>query len=270
MLVQMSNAAPGAVAETVRVPPLELLPRSGIGVAGCDLVIAPPGNPAIRLDARLLDRVELIGRSPVSAAVTSGAAAVGSALAALAILPGSIFACAGLGYLAFERFSEARRRARSRDLLLALGDLEVALHVADGPEAAKRIADRLAPYTRSAPIGRPEVYEDAKRRLSAGLGGDGGRAARKEIDRALAVGADTVHVTGGFLQVGQIAFRIDEVREYALRGANLALPGGRFLQAAMGLLVVAAEERSRLGEDLEALARRIGEYEAWTGRSAGR
>lgn len=266
----MTNAAPGVVAEAVRAQPLELLPRSGIGVAGCDLVIAPPGNPAIRLDARLLDRVELIGRSPVSAAVTSGAAVVGAALAAVAVIPGSIFACAGLGYLAFERFSEARRRSRSRDLLLALGDLEVALHVADGPDAAKRIADRLAPYTRSAPIARPEVYEDARRRLSAGLAGDGGRAARKEIDRALAVGSDTVHVTGGFLQVGQIAFRIDEVRDYALRGANLALPGGRFLQAAMGLLVVAAEERSRLGEDLEALARRIGEYEAWTGRSAGR
>ena len=41
-----------------------LLPRSGIGVDGAWLVIAPPGNPIIRLDARLLDRVELIGRSP--------------------------------------------------------------------------------------------------------------------------------------------------------------------------------------------------------------
>jgi hypothetical protein len=44
-----------------------LLPRSGIGVDGAHLVIAPPGNPVIRLDARLLDRVELIGRSPPGA-----------------------------------------------------------------------------------------------------------------------------------------------------------------------------------------------------------
>lgn len=265
----MSSAASAVAAETTSTS-LPLLPRSGIGVAGYELVIAPQGNPAIRLDARLLDRVELIGRSPTSAAVTSGAAAVGATLSALSVVPGGIFVVAGLGYFAFERLAEARRRARNRDLLLALGDLEVALHVADGPEAAKRIADQLAPYTRSAPIGRPEVYEDAKRRLQASLAGDGGRAAKKEIDRALAVGTDTVAVSGGFLQIGQVGFRIDEVRDYALRGANLALPGGRFLQAAMGLLVVAAEERSRAGEDLAALSRRIGEYEAWTGRSAGR
>ena len=267
----MSTGAAVAAADAAASPPaLALLPRSGIGVAGYELVIAPQGNPAIRLDARLLDRVELIGRSPTSAAVTSGAAAIGATLGALSLVPGGIFVVAGLGYFAFERLAEARRRARNRDLLLALGDLEVALHVADGPDAAKHIADQLSPYTRSAPIGRPEVYEDAKRRLGAGLAGDGGRAAKKEIDRALAVGADTVAVNGAFLQIGQVGFRIDEVRDYALRGANLALPGGRFLQAAMGLLVVAAEERSRAGEDLAALAKRIGEYEAWTGRSAGR
>ena len=33
------------------------------------------------------------------------------------------------------------------------------------------------------------------------------------------------------------------VREYALRGQNIPLTGGRLLQAAMGLMVVAAEER---------------------------
>ncbi len=266
----MSTGASAVAAESPTSPPLALLPRSGIGVNGYELVIAPPGNPAIRLDARLLDRIELIGRSPTGAAVTSGVAAVGAALGALAVVPGGVFIVAGLGYFAFERAAEARRRSRNRDLLLALGDLEVALHVADGPDAAKRIADQLAPYTRSAPIARPEVYEDAKRRLAAGLAGDASRAARKEIDRALAVGGDTVAVSGGFLQIGQVGFRIEEVRDYAVRGANLALPGGRFLQAAMGLLVVAAEERSRAGEDLAALSKRIGEYEAWTGRSAGR
>ena len=248
----------------------ELLPRSGIGVNGPMLVIAPPGNPAIQLDARLLDRVELIGRSPTGAFATSAAAIGGVVAAALAVIPGHVFTAAGLAYLAHERFSEARRRQRSRDLLLALGDLEVALHVVDGPDAAKRIADRLAPYTRGAPISRPEVYEDARRRLAAGAAGDSSRVARRELARALAVGDDTVHVIGGFLQIGTIGFRLDEVREAALRGANLALPGGRFVQAALGLLVVAADERARQGEDLAALARRISAYESWSGRTAGR
>lgn len=267
----MNRMASGvAVASAGAAPPLELLPRSGIGVSGYELVIAPPGNPAIRLDARLLDRIDLIGRSPRSAAVTSGAAAVGATLGALSIVPGGLFVAVGLGYFAFERLAEARRRAHNRDLLLALGELEVALHVADGPEAAKRIADQLAPYTRSAPIARPEVYEDAKRRLSAGLAGDHGRVARKEAGRALAVGADVVAVDGAYLRIGAVSFLIDEVRDCALRGANLALPGGRYVQAAMGLLVVAADHRSHAGEDLAALSRRIGEYEAWTGRSAGR
>ena len=181
-----------------------------------------------------------------------------------------MFACAGLAYLAHERFSEARRRARSRDLLLALGDLEVALHVADGPEAAKGIAEQLAPYTRDAPITRPEVYEDAKRRMRAQAEGKGEVSARRELEHALLVGADVVYLRGDYLQVGQVAFRISEVREYALRGANLPLTGGRLLQAAMGLLVVAAEERAATGEDVGVLSKRIADYEAWSGHTAGR
>ena len=247
-----------------------LLPRSGIGVDGAWLVIAPPGNPIIRLDARLLDRVELIGRSPTGPLVWSGVATAGVAAAALSIVPGGVFACAGLAYLAHERFSEARRRTRSRDLLLALGDLEVALHVADGPEAAKNIRDELAPYTRDAPITRPEVYEDAKRRMRAQAEGKGEASAMREIENALLVGTDVVYLRGDYLQVGQVAFRISEVREYALRGANLPLTGGRLLQAAMGLLVVAADGRAKAGEDVSLLSKRIADYEAWSGHTAGR
>ena len=261
--------------QAVQAPPTtidrtKLLPRSGIGVEAPWLVIAPPGNPVIRLDARLLDRIELIGRSPSSALVMSGAATVGVVAAALSFIPGGVFACAGLAYLAHERFSEARRRARSRDLLLALGDLEVALHVADGPEAAKGIAEQLAPYTRDAPITRPEVYEDAKRRMRAQAEGKGEASARRELEQALLVGNDVVFLRGDFLQVGQVAFRITEVREYALRGANLPLTGGRLLQAALGLLVVAAEERAAAGEDVALLSKRIADYEAWSGHTAGR
>jgi hypothetical protein len=247
-----------------------LLPRSGIGVDGAWLVIAPPGNPIIRLDARLLDRVELIGRSPTVPLVWSGVATAGVAAAALSIVPGGIFVCAGLAYLAHERFSEARRRSRSRDLLLALGDLEVALHVADGPESAKSIAEQLAPYTRDAPITRPEVYEDAKRRMRAQAEGKGEASARRELEQALLVGSEVVFLRGEYLHVGTISFRIGEVREYALRGANLPLTGGRLLQAAMGLLVVAAEERAAQGEDVQLLSKRIADYEAWSGHTAGR
>src|ERR1700712_2547572 len=192
----MDAVAPNTIDRT------RLLPRSGIGVDGAWLVIAPPGNPVIRLDARLLDRVELIGRSPTAPLVAWGLATAGVAAAALSIVPGGVFACAGLAYLAHERFSEARRRARSRDLLLALGDLEVALHVADGPEAAKGIAEQLAPYTRDAPITRPEVYEDAKRRMRAQAEGQGGASAKREIEHALLVGSDVVTLNGEFLKVG--------------------------------------------------------------------
>jgi hypothetical protein len=263
-------STPTAPTATATIDRQRLLPRSGIGVDAPWLVIAPPGNPIIRLDARLLDRVELIGRSPTAPLIASGIATAGVAAAALSLVPGGVFAAAGLAYLAHERFSEARRRSRSRDLLLALGDLEVALHVADGPEAAKSIADQLAPYTRDAPITRPEVYEDAKRRMRAQAEGHGEATARRELEHALLVGQDVVFMKGDFLQVGQISFRIAEVREYALRGANLPLTGGRLLQAAMGLLVVAAEERAAAGEDLQLLAKRIGDYEAWSGHSAGR
>ncbi|MBA3539023.1 MAG: hypothetical protein H0T79_05300 [Deltaproteobacteria bacterium] len=258
------------MAPTTTFDRTRLLPRSGIGVDGPWLVIAPPGNPVIRLDSRLLDRVELIGRSPTAPLIWSGVATAGVAAAALTIIPGTIFACAGFAYLAYERFGEARRRSRSRDLLLALGDLEVALHVADGPEAAKGIAEQLAPYTRDAPITRPEVYEDAKRRMRAQAEGKGEATARREIEHALLVGADVVYLRGDYLQVGQVAFRITEVREYALRGANLPLTGGRLLQAAMGLLVVAAEERASAGEDVNVLSKRIADYEAWSGHSVGR
>ena len=247
-----------------------LLPRSGIGVDAPWLVIAPPGNPIIRLDARLLDRVELIGRSPTSAIALSAMATAGVAAAAFSVIPGGVFACAGLAYLAHERFSEARRRSRSKDLLLALGDLEVALHVADGPEAAKNISDQLAPYTRDAPITRPEVYEDAKRRMRAQAEGKGEASAMRELENALLVGTEVVYLHGDYLKVGQISFRISEVREYALRGANLPLTGGRLLQAAMGLLVVAAEERAAAGEDVSLLSKRIADYEAWSGHTAGR
>ncbi|MCP4445279.1 MAG: hypothetical protein GY811_08045 [Myxococcales bacterium] len=245
----------------------ELLPRSGIGVDGPHLVIAPPGNPTIALDARLLDRVELINRSARGAYVAGAVAAGGVVAGVLSLIPGGPFVAAGMAYLAHERFSEGRRRSTSRDLLLVLGTLEVALHVADGPQAAKRIADTLSQYSRTAPITRPEVYQDAKRRMCEQESGNPDRS-EGESRVGLRVGDETVLVSGEYLEVGEIRFRIPEVRDYALRGGNLPLPGGRLLQAALGLLVVAADERARNGEDLKILGERISAYEEWTGRNA--
>ncbi|MBL4637548.1 MAG: hypothetical protein JKY56_27070 [Kofleriaceae bacterium] len=245
-----------------------LLPRSGIGVDGPFLVIAPPGNPAISLDARLLDRIELIRRSPTSA-FAMGTLAVGGVVAgALSLIPGGPIVAAGMAYLAHDRFSEGRKRNNSRDLLLALGSLEVALHVEDGAAEAKRIADTLTQYSRHAPITRAEVYQDAKRRMRAQASANSNLQGDSAM--GLRVGDETVLVSSGYLRVGSTSFRSSEVREYALRGANLPLPGGRLLQAALALLVIVADERARKGEDLDALAKRIAEYEEWTGRNANR
>ncbi len=246
---------------------LRLLPRSGIGVDGPSLVIAPRSNPVIRLDARLLDRVELIGRSAAFGYVSSGALAAGSAAAFVGLIPGSLYLGAGMALFAHIRFLRARARSRGRDLLLAIGNLEVMLHVADGPKAARSISEQLSPYTREAPITRAEVYEDARRRLNAVMTG---KPADEEAARGLYVGTEEVKVTGDRLKVGNDAFAIADVRDYAVRGANLPLEGGRQLQAAMGLLVVAAHERALQGEDMESLSARIASYEKWSGHGAGR
>src|SRR4029078_4698074 len=145
-----------------------------------------------------------------------------------------------------------------------------ALRFGGGPEASKDIAEQLVPYTRDAPITRPEVYEDAKRRMRAQAQGKGEVSARRELEHALLVGADVVDLRGDYLQVGGVEFRIWEVRESALRGANLPLTGGRLLQAAMGLLVFSAEERASTGEDVSVLSKRIADYELWSGHTAGR
>lgn len=265
-----ANVEPASAAQPTANSNIRFLPQSGIGVDAPWLMIAPAGNPTIRLDARLLDRVDLIRRSPAAPLVATGLAIVGGIAAGISALPGGIFASAGLAYLAHDRFGEARRRMRSRDLLLGLGSLEVALHIADGPQAAKQIAEQLTPYTRNAAITRPEVYEDAKFRIRAATEGASAAAARRELEQALLVGSDSVFVRGDILHVGVASFHVADVRDHARRGANLTLAGGRLLQAAMGLLVVAADERIRAGEDLTLLAKRIADYEAWSGRFAGR
>lgn len=64
-----------------------------------------------------------------------------------------------------------------------------------------------------------------------------------DLERLLIVGNDVVRLRGEFIQVGDVAFRVSEVREYALQGANIPLSQGRLLQAALAMFVVAAAER---------------------------
>src|SRR5215208_7613900 len=131
----------------------KLLPRSGIGVVPPWLVIAPPDNAVIRIDLATLDRV--------------------------AIRPGD--------ETDEEPHEPAEDWAHDRrcDLLLACGDLEVALYVADGPEAAEQIVQQASPLTREA------------------LGADNPGA----LDRFLIVGSDVVIQRGELIQVGTVAFR---------------------------------------------------------------
>ncbi len=66
------------------------------------------------------------------------------------------------------------------------------------------------------------------------------------LERFVIVGGDAVLHRSGFIHVGSVAFRLDEVRRYAASGANLPLAGGRLLQGATAMLVVAAAERDRV------------------------
>jgi hypothetical protein len=101
-----------------------LLPRSNVGVAAPWLVIAVPGNPIIRLDLRMLDRVSIRPEPDAGD----------------------------------EPDEDAGWRDPRCDLLLARDELEVALYIADGPEAVARIVSAAAPFTRTvqtAPASEP-------------------------------------------------------------------------------------------------------------------
>ena len=63
-------------------------------------------------------------------------------------------------------------------------------------------------------------------------------------DHFLIVGSDVVVSRGEYLRIGARSFAIREVAEHALRGADLPLGGGRRIQAAMVMLVVAAATRA--------------------------
>jgi hypothetical protein len=173
----------------------QLLPRSGVGIVAPWLVIAPPGNDIIRIDLRHLDRVRIHGDD--------------------------------------EDDEPDEAQGARCDLILVCGDLEISIHVADGPEAVQHVLAEAVPWTRDnggpdKPL--PRAIDDSWE--------------APDRNAFVLVGSDAVRCRGELVEVGRLAFRIDEVRQYALRGANLPLERGRLLQAATALLTVAAEERS--------------------------
>ena len=287
------------------------------------LIIAPHGNPVARLDLRVLDRIELNSDDHAD--------------------------------------HEGPKQAWGCELLLVCGDLEVAIYIADGVEAAARVVRAAAPLTRErsaapperaaissgavpaeiplqsvtaalvakflvlsshdfdAPAGeldrcagmeleltRPQMIigrtqesdlvlahrsisrdharvtrdPDTERYTICDLRSDYGVRVNGErgmafelrhddivdlgrvrmrfvepgqdfelahqptdLEQFVVIGRDAVVQRGDYIQVGKLAFRIGEVRDYALKGANLPLPQGALLQAAVALLVVAAAER---------------------------
>jgi len=175
--------APTPVAASADAGPtaaLTLLPRSHLGVDPPWLVVAAPGNPVIRLDVRLLDDVTLAGVELDDAGAVPSSA------------PPAI--------------------------VLAAGDLEVALDVVEGAAAARQIADALRPLTRAGRTGAPPV--------AVGLTG-------------LVVGTDEVVVRDEVMYVGRTAFAVEQVRALGEAGENLPLPEGE-VQAALALLVIEA------------------------------
>lgn len=151
-----------------------------------------------------------------------------------------------------------RIAAADATLYLVVEPLTVALEILSGEVRAARIAEALAPYTRSAPITRKEGYEDAKRRLDL--------ASRNLVDNgafSLYVGALDIYLHGDQFWVGDAsAFSLDEAARLGEAQESLVLwrlePPVR-LQACLPLLVAAASRRPR--EDAAELSRRIAEYE---------
>ncbi len=236
------------------------LPRSGIEIDGPFLRISAETRPIIELDARYLDDVSeeprrwarMLAGSGVLVAMTGAVTALGSpSLGLLVGMPGS------LGLV-------AAHLAPRRLLRLELGGLRVHLSIADGPKGVAEAVSRLKPWTRSAPIIDPEVYQDARRRL------EGTARRADDAERILSVGKVRLAVDGDTLWIGSEPFSIPEVRALAQSGGELELSGGAVVQAALALLVVEIHARAAGGEDLGGLRDRMAAYEAFTGRFAAR
>jgi len=246
------------------------LPKSGLHIEGSRLRIQRPELPVIELDARLLDDVQA-EKDRGGLAVAVGLAATGMTGVAAAFLGGAAVAVpALLGLLTTARAAHWMNGQGAGRLLLTLGRLRVGLQVADGPTAAARAAAALAPWTRGAPLADPDAYEDLQRRLEAALANRPPPGGDDQDVIAISVGRERVRVEGDELHIGGKSVPIQTVKQLAQVGDNLPLGPNVALQAALALLVVAAEERRSAVEDPQVLRARLAEYERWSGRLPGR
>jgi hypothetical protein len=148
------------------------------------------------------------------------------------------------------------------EISLELKDLEVSLEIEDGPQAAIHIVDKLRSYPRQMPIVAPDAYEDAVRRLIArGPQNDEIGAPFAHLQGSEASN-QTIYVRGQYLVIGGFAFKLSEVEEYGLHGADIPLPDGGAVQAALALMVIALQERAQDEDDYVLLAERVRRYQA--------
>jgi hypothetical protein len=186
----------------------QLLPRSDVGVMAPWLVIAPPENPIIRVDLRLLDSVGICSDHDEGADAEELAGEHG------------------------ESSPQTAQQDPRCELVLCCNGLEVGVYIADGREAVERLVAEALPLTR-------ERFLESSADLVVA-------SDTPDPAKFVIVGDDAVCRHDQFLRVGAVAFRLD-VAEYAFHGANLPLPDGGLLQAAMAMLVVAASERGNAG-----------------------
>src|ERR1041385_8902520 len=107
-----------------------------------------------------------------------------------------------------------------RDLVLEVDDTVIALRITGEEGTVYELAERLAPYTRSAPITQQDVYEDARRRLARIAETDERMAPR------LFFGSDPVRVSDEIVYIGEFACTLSDAARYSRVGAALPLPNG--------------------------------------------
>ncbi len=240
---------------------------SSITSQGTNLRIDRRGNPAICVDARLLDGIEAYSTVPKKEYFFAGIFALAAVGCGLSLLPAGVWGAVGFGWGAWKFFGKARSKHVKATLLLCVGDTQVALVEEGGLGAANRIAESLSPYTRTAEITTQQVYQNAKRRLRASQTSKGHP---EKSSAGVSLGGKMVTVADNHLVIGGARFAVETIKQYAKKGKNIRLPQGELLQAALALLVIAAKERHRQGEDLDKLATQIARYESWSGNTAGR
>lgn len=103
------------------------------------------------------------------------------------------------------------RVAQEEDsLILERGELEISVDTADTPEVMAAIARRVDVASSESP----------------------------SLERFVFVGDDPIVYRDRMIHIGRLKYRVNEVSDYALAGANLPLPGGMLVQAALAMLVV--------------------------------